>query len=102
MRAPPESFNPITGAPVFSARSMILTIFFAFCSRQRSAEYREILRGCHICRTTVDQPEAGDEAIAVNRLFLHSEITAAVANQLVHFLKSAVAVEQQVDTLPAR
>ena len=32
MRAPPESFRPITGAPVLSARSMILTIFFALVS----------------------------------------------------------------------
>ena len=30
MRAPPESFNPITGAPTFSAVSMILQIFSAW------------------------------------------------------------------------
>jgi hypothetical protein len=32
MRAPPESFRPITGAPVLSARSMILQIFEALAS----------------------------------------------------------------------
>ena len=32
MRAPPESFSPITGAPVFSAKSMILQIFSALAS----------------------------------------------------------------------
>src|SRR5690606_41137222 len=32
MRAPPESFSPMIGAPFFSARSMILTIFSACAS----------------------------------------------------------------------
>ena len=32
MRAPPESFRPITGAPLRIARSMILQIFSAFVS----------------------------------------------------------------------
>ena len=32
MRAPPESFSPITGAPTFAAMSMILTIFAALAS----------------------------------------------------------------------
>jgi len=32
MRAPPESFNPTTGAPSFIARSMIFTIFAALVS----------------------------------------------------------------------
>ncbi len=32
MRAPPESFRPITGTPVFIARSMILQIFRAYVS----------------------------------------------------------------------
>ena len=32
MRAPPESFKPMTGAPIFIARSMILTIFAALVS----------------------------------------------------------------------
>ena len=32
MRAPPESFNPMTGAPTFIAVSMILQIFIAWRS----------------------------------------------------------------------
>jgi hypothetical protein len=32
MRAPPESHRPIIGTPIFSARSMILQIFFACVS----------------------------------------------------------------------
>ena len=32
MRAPPESFSPMTGAPVFSARSITLQIFCALVS----------------------------------------------------------------------
>jgi hypothetical protein len=32
IRAPPESFRPMIGAPVFSAMSMILTIFSACAS----------------------------------------------------------------------
>jgi hypothetical protein len=32
MRAPPESFRPTMGAPIFIARSMILQIFAAFVS----------------------------------------------------------------------
>ena len=30
MRAPPESFSPMIGTPVFTARSMILQIFRAY------------------------------------------------------------------------
>ena len=32
MRAPPESLSPMTGAPIFIARSMIFTIFAALVS----------------------------------------------------------------------
>ena len=32
MRAPPESFSPMIGTPVFTARSMILQIFRAYAS----------------------------------------------------------------------
>jgi hypothetical protein len=32
MRAPPESLRPMTGAPIFIARSMILTILAALVS----------------------------------------------------------------------
>jgi hypothetical protein len=32
MRAPPLSLSPTTGAPIFTARSMTLTIFWALVS----------------------------------------------------------------------
>ena len=32
MRAPPESFRPMTGAPFWTAMSMILQIFWAWVS----------------------------------------------------------------------
>jgi hypothetical protein len=38
MRAPPESLIPITGAPFCIAMSMILQIFAACVSRDRSAK----------------------------------------------------------------
>ena len=34
MRAPPESLSPITGAPIFMARSITLQIFRAFVSER--------------------------------------------------------------------
>ena len=97
MRAPPESFRPMTGAPVLSARSMILTIFLRVGFRKRPAEDREILRE-DVGRAAVDQAVAGDEAVAVDDLFLHAEIAAAMADQLVGFLERAF-VEQQIDAL---
>src|SRR5580700_4039901 len=78
MRAPPESFKPITGAPIFAARSIILTIFPAF-----------------------DVAIAGDEAIAVRLLLGHTEVAAAVRNQFVGLFKGAV-VKQELDALPRR
>src|ERR1041385_8843397 len=100
MRAPPESFKPIRGAPVLSARSMILTIFFALASQTPPADHREIRRE-NIGGPPLDEAVAGDESIAVNNLILHTEIAAAMAHQFVHFLESAF-VEQQVDALARR
>ena len=44
MRAPPESLRPMTGAPIFIARSITLQIFSAYARRERAAEHREVLR----------------------------------------------------------
>ena len=63
--------------------------------RERTAEDREILRE-DIGRAAVDQAVAGDEAVAVDDLFLHAEVVATVADQLVGFLEGAF-IEQQVD-----
>ncbi len=63
--------------------------------RERTAEDREVLRE-HVGGTAVDQAVAGDEAVAVDDLFLHAEVVAMVTNQLVGFLEGAF-VEQQID-----
>ena len=63
--------------------------------RERAAEHREILRE-HVGRAAVDQAIAGDEAVAVDDLFLHAEVVAVMADQLVGFLEGAF-VEQQID-----
>src|SRR5258708_17412090 len=43
MRAPPESFNPITGAPLRMAKSMILQIF---CELDSDSEPRNTVKSC--------------------------------------------------------
>src|SRR5205085_1192336 len=65
---------------------------------ERAPEHREILRE-HIDETPVDLPVAGDEAITVNYLFVHPEITAAMAHEFVHLLESSL-VEEYVDAFP--
>ena len=64
IRAPPESLMPITGQPVFIARSMTLTIFSPKTSPRRAAEDREVLRE-DADRPAVDGAVAGDHAVAV-------------------------------------
>ncbi len=63
--------------------------------RERAAEDREILRE-DVRGAAVDQAIAGDEAVAVDDLFVHAEVVAMMADQLVGFFESAF-VEQQVD-----
>ncbi len=46
----------------------------------------------------MDQAAAGDEAVAVDHLFVHAEVMAAVAHQLVGFLEGPL-VEQKIDAL---
>ena len=38
MRAPPESFNPMTGAPIFMALSMMWHIFIDMVSESEPAD----------------------------------------------------------------
>ena len=63
MRAPPESFRPITGAPTFIAWSITLQIFSACASRQRAAEDGEVLAEDEH-QAAVDHAVAGDDAVA--------------------------------------
>ena len=97
MRAPPESLSPITGAPVFSARSITLQIFCALALRERPAEHREVLRE-YIHQAALDAPVPGDEAVAGDDLIVHAEIAAAMRDQLIQLFERAL-VEQQFDAL---
>ena len=77
IRAPPESFRPITGAPIAHRQVHDLADFQRIGFRQRAAEHSEILRK-HVDQPPVDASVPGDEAIARGPLFLHAEIVAAV------------------------
>ena len=100
MRAPPESLRPITGAPVFSARSMILQIFCALASDSDPPSTVKSWAKTYD-QAAVDAARAGDEAIAIHHLLVHAEIAGAMTNQLVHLFERAF-VEQQIDTLARR
>src|ERR1700694_5830019 len=78
MRAPPESFNPMTGAPFWTARAMTLHILSALDSAselqaladlvrvrlgERAAEDGEVLRE-HVDRPSVDRSRAADDAVS--------------------------------------
>ena len=100
MRAPPESFRPMTGAPIFAARSMIFTIFAALASE---SDPPNTVKSCANTKhqPAVDPPVAGDEAVAVELLLGHAEVAAAVRDQLVGFLEGAF-IEQELDALARR
>ena len=63
IRAPPESFRPMIGAPTFIARSMTLTDLLGVRLRQRSAEDGEVLAEDED-EPAVDASVAGDDAVA--------------------------------------
>ena len=68
--------------------------------RQRSAKHGEVLRK-HVHEPPFDAPVASDESVAVDFLFGHAEVIAAVGDQLVGFLERAF-VEQKFDALARR
>ena len=97
MRAPPESFRPITGRPGLEREIHDLADLLRVALGKRAAEDREILR------KDIDQPAvyaavAGHEAVSRHHLLVHTEIAAAVGDQLIEFLEGAF-VEQQLDAL---
>ncbi len=100
MRAPPESFSPITGAPVFKREVHDLADFPRVGFGKRSAEDGKILRE-YVNQPPVDAAIASDEAVAGDDLFLHAEIAAAMGDQLIEFFEGAF-VEQQFDALARR
>ena len=100
MRAPPESFRPITGAPIFIARSITLQIFSANASRERAAEDGEVLREDEDL-PPVDRPVAGDDAVAEGLRVVHPEVRLAVRDEAVE-LDERARVEERVDAARAR
>ena len=97
MRAPPESFKPTTGAPIFIARSMILTILAALVS---DSDPPKTVKSCAnaYAEPSVDAAVPAHDAVAGHDLIGHAEVAAAVGDELVDFLERA-GVEQQVDAL---
>ena len=65
--------------------------------RQRAAENGEILRKQKY-QAPLDASVAGDEAVAIELLFWHAEISTAMGNQFVGLLERAL-VEQELDAL---
>src|SRR5439155_5492022 len=65
-----------------------------------STEDGEVL-GENKTEAALDSTVAGNEAVAIVLLFGHTEIVAAMRDQLVRFFKSAL-VEQEVDSLASR
>ena len=66
-------------------------------ARQRAAEHGEVLRE-HADLAPVDRAPTGDHAVAVDLLFLHAEVGAAVRDQPIE-LDEATRIEQQIDPL---
>ena len=85
------------GRPILERHIHHLASLLRVGFRQRAAEHRKILRE-NVSQTAVDASPAGDEAVARNHLVFHSEIAAAVRDQLVEFFEG-IFVEQQLDAL---
>ena len=88
---------PMTGQPVFSAKSMTLTIFSPKTSPSDAAEDGEVL-GEDADRAAVDRAVAGDDTVAVRAVLLQAEVGGAVPGELVQLDEGAL-VEQRVDAL---
>ena len=98
MRAPPESFSPMTGHPAFIARSITLQIFAAKVSDSEPPNTVKSWEKTNTARPSmrpwpVTTPSPG------NALRLHAEIVAAVDDERVELLERA-RVEQGLDPLP--
>ena len=88
----------MTGAPVLSARSMILQIFSACALGERSAEHREVL-GEDVHQPAVDPARAGDHPVTGIDLLFQPKIGGAVGDKPVE-LDEAAFVQQEVEPLP--
>ena len=91
---------PITGQPIFSARSMTLQIFSAITSPSDPPKTVKSCEKTHTRRPSIE-PVAGDHGIAPRPVLLHLEVGRAVADVRVELLEGA-GVEQLLDSLTGR
>ena len=97
MRAPPESFRPMTGAPDLHGQVHDLADLRGEGLGERAAEDGEVL-GEDEDRAALDPAVARDHAVAGDALRLHAEVVAAVHDERVQLLERA-GVEQDLDPL---
>src|SRR4029453_10331694 len=100
MRAPPESLRPTTGAPIFTARSMILTIFAALVSE---SEPPNTVKSCANAKTSrpLTRPPPATPPAAGPHLTGHAEVAAPVGDERIDLLECR-RIEQMVDALSRR
>ncbi len=91
---------PITGQPIFAARSMILHIFSPITSPSEPPNTVKSWLNTHT-RATVDRAVAGDHGVAPRPVLLHVEVVRAVAHERVELLEGA-GVEQLLHALARR
>ena len=100
MRAPPESFSPMTGAPDLHGHVHDLDDLGGVGFGQRAAEDGEVLREDKH-QAAFDTAIAGEEAVAEILLLFHAEVVAAMGDQFVGLFEGAF-VEQELDALARR
>ena len=94
MRAPPESFSPMMGAPLFKAK--VGSVGLA----QRTAVYGEVVSvNEHL--PSVYLAVTAHHAVSRNLFLVHSEAGATVVHEFVYFAER-VFVEQHVDAFACR
>ena len=91
---------PITGQPIFAARSMILHIFSPITSPSEPPNTVKSWLKTHT-RAPVDRAVAGHHRVAPRPVLLHVEVVGAVAHERVELLEGA-RVEQLLDALARR
>ncbi len=91
---------PITGQPIFAARSMILHIFSPITSPSEPPKTVKSWLNTHTVRPSI-VPWPGDHRVAPRPVFLHLEVVRAVAHERVELLEGA-RVEQLLDALARR
>ena len=95
MRAPPESFSAMIGAPVLEGHRLHFYDLAGVGEAQRSTEDREVV-GVDVHRTPVDLAVSGDDPVARNFLLLHVVVRAAVRDEFIEFHEGAL-VEQRLN-----